>query len=133
MLAALFDCPNTHVVLGIRNHMRMRFYNQKYTNDIVAKAKTSRITGFDWQDIAQELDITLWKNLGKFQGRNNASERTFAVRIMRNKIFDLAKTANRQKRFIDSHHLLFSQLEETEAGLFQLESATPLLGVHEYE
>lgn len=111
----------------------MRFYNQKYTNDIVAKAKTSRVSGLDWEDIAQELDIALWKNLCKFQGRNNASERTFAIRIMRNKILDLVKSVNRQKRFLDSHHLLFSQLEETEVGLFQLESAVPVLGGMEYE
>ena len=113
--------------------MRIHFYNQKYAKDILGKAKTTTISGFEWQDIAQELDTALWKNLNKFQGRNNASERTFAIRIMRNKILDLAKSVNRQKRFLDSHHLLFSQLEETEAGLFQLESATPVLGGMEYE
>lgn len=111
--------------------MSINLYNQKYTNDIVGKAKTSHIAGLDWEDIAQELDIALWKNLDKFQGRNNASERTFAVRIMRNKILDLAKTVNRQKRFIDSHHLLFSQLEESEYGLFLLESARPIIDNYE--
>lgn len=113
--------------------MRIKFYNQKYVNDILGKAKTTTVPGLDWQDIAQEFDIALWKNLNKFQGRNNASERTFAVRIMRNKILDLVKTANRQKRFIDSHHFLFSQFEETEKGVFQLESAVPVLGNVQYE
>lgn len=111
----------------------MLFFNQKYASDILGKAKTTAIVGLEWQDIAQELDIALWKNLNKFQGRNNASERTFAIRIMRNKILDLAKGINRKKRYIDSHHLLFSQLEETVAGLSQLELAVPVLGGAEYE
>jgi RNA polymerase sigma factor (sigma-70 family) len=105
----------------------MQFYNKKYTNDIFWRAKKTRIPGLEWQDVAQELDITLWRNLGKFQGRNNSSERTFACRIMRNKIIDLAKGSNRQKRYLDSHHLLFSELEASESGHIELELAQPLL------
>lgn len=107
--------------------MRIHFYNQKYQNDILGKAKTTDISGLDWQDIAQELDIALWKNLNKFQGRNNSSERTFAQKIMRNKILDLAKAANRQKRKIDSYHYLFSQLELTENGQLLLDLALPII------
>lgn len=94
--------------------MRINLYNQKYTNDILGKAKTTSISGLEWQDIAQELDIALWKNLSKFQGRNGASERTFAQKIMKNRILDLAKFTDRQKRYIDSNHLLLSQFEEDE-------------------
>ena len=92
----------------------MRLYNFKYQDDILGKAKTSRIPNMEWQDVAQELDITLWQKLSKFQGRNNASERTFAVKVMRNKILDLVKFANRQKRFIDSYHLSLDELMERE-------------------
>ncbi|OGY51986.1 MAG: hypothetical protein A3A02_03435 [Candidatus Buchananbacteria bacterium RIFCSPLOWO2_01_FULL_39_33] len=92
----------------------MRLYNHKYQDDILGKAKTSRIPNMEWQDVAQELDITLWQKLSKFQGRNNASERTFAVKVMRNKILDLVKFANRQKRFIDSYHLSLDELMERE-------------------
>ena len=92
----------------------MRLYNFKYQDDILGKAKTYQIPSMEWQDVAQELDITLWQKLGKFQGRNNASERTFAVKVMRNKILDLAKFTNRQKRFIDSHHLSLDELMERE-------------------
>ena len=92
----------------------MRLYNSKYQDDILGKAKTSRIPSKEWQDIAQELDITLWQKLGKFQGRNNASERTFAIKVMRNKIVDLAKAANRQKRRIESYHLWLDELMEQE-------------------
>ncbi|MCL6096288.1 MAG: hypothetical protein M1444_01195 [Patescibacteria group bacterium] len=107
--------------------MKIHYYNQKYENDILGKAKTTHISGLDWEDIAQELDIALWKNLSKFQGRNNSSERTFAQKIMRNKILDLAKAANRQKRTIDSNHYLFSQLELTEFGQFLLDLAIPVI------
>ena len=92
----------------------MSLYNHKYQDDILGKAKTSRIPSMEWQDVVQELDITLWQKLGKFQGRNNASERTFAVKVMRNKILDLVKSANRQKRFIDSYHLSLDELMERE-------------------
>ena len=92
----------------------MRLYNHKYQDDILGKAKTSRIPNMEWQDVAQELDITLWQKLSKFQGRNNASERTFAVKVMRNKILDLVKFANRQKRFIDSYHLSLDELMKRE-------------------
>lgn len=94
--------------------MSMRLYNHKYQNDILGKAKTTRIPNMEWQDIAQELDIALWQKLSKFQGRNGASERTFAIKVMWNKITDLAKYANRQKRFIDSYHLSLDELMEKE-------------------
>lgn len=106
--------------------MRIRFFNNQYKNDILGKARTAHIPSMDWQDIAQELDIALWLNLSKFQGKNHSSERTFAVKIMQNKILDLVKAVNRQKRFFDSHHLVFSQLEETEAGQLKLDLARPI-------
>jgi len=92
----------------------MRLFNSKYQDDILGKAKTYNIPNMEWQDVAQELDIALWQNLSKFQGRNNASERTFAMKIMRNKIIDLAKAANRKKRMIDSYHLSLNELMERE-------------------
>jgi len=106
--------------------MRINFYNNKYAKDIVAKSKYYKVAGLDWQDIAQELDIALWKNLLKFEGRNSAKERTFAIHLMKNKILDLAKTAARQKRFIDSNHFVFSQLETTDEGQFLLDSGQKL-------
>lgn len=46
---------------------------------------------------------------------------------MRNKILDLAKAVNRQKRKIDSYHYLFSQLELTENGQLLLDLALPII------
>lgn len=99
------------------NYMSMKFFNTKYQNDIIGKAKTTNIPNMDWQDIAQELDIALWQNLPKFKGLNNASERTFAITVMRNKIIDLSKFANRQKRLIDSYHLSLDELMDKELSV----------------
>lgn len=106
--------------------MRMKFYNQKYADDILGKAKAANVPGYEWQDIAQEFDIALWKNLPKFQARNGANERTFVITVIRNKLLDLVKSVNRKKRRIDSYHSVFSRLEATEEGLFALECATPI-------
>lgn len=103
----------------------MQYYNQEYAADITAKAKTNFVPGMEWQDIAQELDIALWRALPKYQGRNQAKERTFAQTVMRNRIIDLKKAANCQKRQLDSYHLLFSELEESPAGHSMLENARP--------
>jgi len=84
-----------------------------YENDVVAKAKTYSIPNMDWEDIAQELRLAIWLNRNKFNPER-ASQRTFVIRIMRNKIIDLARTANRKKRFIDSYHLSLDELQEKE-------------------
>src|SRR3989344_4315196 len=93
-------------------HMSMRFH--VYERDIIAKSKFSTIPGFDWEDIAQELRIVLWQKLDLFKGKNGAQERTFANKVMNNKILDLAKFANRQKRKIDSYHISLDELLERE-------------------
>jgi DNA-directed RNA polymerase specialized sigma24 family protein len=87
------------------------YYNNQYAADIEGKAKTNFVPGLTWEDIAQELDIALWLGLKKYRGINGAKERTFALTIMRNRIIDLKKAANRQKRLVDSHHLVFSELK----------------------
>ncbi|MCX6734506.1 MAG: hypothetical protein NTZ25_01185 [Candidatus Peregrinibacteria bacterium] len=85
----------------------------RHEDDIVAKAKHFQIPGYDWEDIAQELRIALWRKLPKFLAKK-ASERTFADRIMRSRIIDLNRTANRQKRFLDNNHLSYEDLAEKE-------------------
>lgn len=104
----------------------MQYFNQQFSVDITARAKTTNIPGMEWQDVAQELDIALWKGLPKFRGQNKAHKRTFAWKIMRNRILDLHKASDRQKRFLDSHHLLFSELELTMSGQRYLDSARPI-------
>jgi len=111
-LVAFFVTDTLIWSLGITNHMSMRLYNSKYQNDILGKAKTSKIPNMGWEDIAQEFDIALWQKLSKFQGRNGASERTFAQRIMQTTLIDLSRGANRKKRIIDSNHLSMDELME---------------------
>jgi DNA-directed RNA polymerase specialized sigma24 family protein len=96
------------------------YYNDRYTNDIEAKAKSTQLPGMTWEDVAQELDIALWLGLPKFSGRNGATERTFAQTIMNNRVRDLKKAAWRQKRLIDARHLDFADLEATETGKMAL-------------
>jgi len=104
----------------------MAFFNTTYASLIEIKARTAIGTGLDPQDIAQELDVALWRGLPKFCGRNKASERTFAITIMNNRIRDLIKAAGRQKRYLDNNHLLFSEIEEWENGEMVLETAQPI-------
>ena len=92
------------------------YYNNQYKADIEGKAKTAEVPGMDWEDIAQELDIALWLGLSKHQGRNGASERTFAQVIMRNCIIDLRKAAFRDKRLANARCTTFSELELMEPG-----------------
>jgi len=99
------------------------YHNNQYAADIEGKAKTNYIPGMTWEDIAQELDIALWQGLPKFRGSNGAKERTFAQAVMRNRIIDLKKAAGRQKRLLDSNHLLFSELETTPSGRASIETA----------
>lgn len=92
--------------------MSMRF--TIYERDIVAKAKSSFVPSMEWEDIAQELRIALWQKLDRYEGKNGAKERTFVIAVMRNKVLDLIKAANRKKRLIDSYHLSLDELIEME-------------------
>lgn len=105
----------------------MRLYNTQFEKDILGKSKTYRIPGFEWQDIAQELDISLWQSLKKYDSKRGASVRTFAVRIMRNKILDLNKAVNRDKRRASTYATLFSELEPDEFEEAEIMLATTSL------
>ncbi len=59
-----------------------------YEEDIIAKAKSAHIPGMPGEDIAQEFRIAIWLAQRKFNPEL-ASARTFAVRIMDNKLIDL--------------------------------------------
>lgn len=134
LLAALFlfaTNPQESRKSSVLDPIKMKFFNDKYSGDIRGKARSFQIPNMGWEDVAQELDIALWRALSKFQGRNNASERTFALTVMRNRLFDLAKVTNRQKRILDSYHLVFSELQETERGCIRLERARSVLGAGE--
>jgi len=66
----------------------MRF--EDFESDIVAKAKSAHIPGMEWEDVAQEFRLALWLAERRFDPKR-ASARTFAVRIMNNKLIDLAR------------------------------------------
>ncbi len=63
---------------------------QDFEKDLVAKSKSTHIPGLDWEDIAQDLRITLWQKMSRYDPKRG-SPRTFAVKVMRNRIIDLAR------------------------------------------
>lgn len=83
-----------------------------FKNDITAKSKISYVKGMEWQDISQELFLHLWQKRDKFDP-TKASERTFVIRVITNKIRDLIRQANAQKRFADNNAISLEELMES--------------------
>jgi len=63
-----------------------------FEKDVVAKAKSVEIPNMEWKDIAQEFRLAIYQNQDRYNPKL-ASERTFAVRIMSNKLVDLMRKA----------------------------------------
>jgi hypothetical protein len=120
-LTAFFVLPDERSGVADKELQMKYYHNNQHKSDIEGKAKTTDIPGMTWEDIAQELDIALWRGLSKYQGKNGASERTFAQTIMRNCITDLRKAAFRDKRLVNARSITFSELELTDAGRALLE------------
>lgn len=57
---------------------------------IIAKAKTYHIKGMEWKDVAQELRIQIWLSYYTYNPKK-ASLRTWATRILQNRLSNLAK------------------------------------------
>lgn len=67
----------------------------KELNQIIEmKSKQSSIEGMNWEDVAQELRIEVWKKQKHFHN-GKSSHKTFANLIFRNKIIDLYRKHNR--------------------------------------
>jgi len=83
-----------------------------FQKEVKAKAKTYKIPGLDWEDIAQELNIHLWLKRDKYNPGRKASPKTFVQRILTNKLRDLARITKAKKRYIDYNHLSLEELME---------------------
>lgn len=59
-----------------------------------------RINGLDVNDVAQELRLHIWRKLDKYDP-NKASFKTWARRVMRNKLTDLAGRKESYKDMLD--------------------------------
>ncbi len=92
--------------------MKITLSASEFQKDIIAKSKSTHIPGMDWEDIAQELDIHVWQKRKKFDSAK-ASERTFVVRIITNKIRDMARRANAKKRTTDKNAVSLDELIES--------------------
>ena len=75
----------------------MRINIVDHQRDISAKARTARIIGMDWEDIAQEINLHILTIEGKYDPRKS-SPRTFIARVATNKIRDLIRRASAKKR-----------------------------------
>ena len=65
----------------------------------------------EWEDISQELFLHVWQKRDKFNP-SKSSERTFVIRIITNKIIDLIRKANAQKRFAENNAVSLDQMIE---------------------
>lgn len=99
---------------------------QEYEKDIIAKAKTYKVPGLDWEDVAQELRLHIWLKRDKFDPTRRVKEKTFVMSMLMNKIRDLRKHSNRQKRQLDIYHMTFSQVLAYEQGEELLDRAVPV-------
>jgi len=83
---------------------------KKFDKTIIKLAKTYTIKPLDWEDIAQELRVHLWKNREKYDP-NRAEFKNWAYILCRNKIRDLARYYKAKKRD-SSKDLSLEMLEE---------------------
>ncbi len=83
-----------------------------FQKEVQAKAKTYKISGLEWEDVAQELNIHIWLNRDKYNPGRKASVKTFIQRVLMNKLRDLARRAKAKKRYIDYNHLSLEELME---------------------
>jgi DNA-directed RNA polymerase specialized sigma24 family protein len=65
--------------------------------DIKAKSKCWHIKGYDQEDLEQEMRLYLWIRLDIYNP-NRSSIRTFADRVMTNRLKNLLRDSLRQKR-----------------------------------
>ncbi len=91
----------------------MRINILKFQNDVIAKAKTYSISGMTWEDTAQEIFLQLCRVVSRFNP-DKASERTFIQRVATNKVRDLARRTNAQKRYLDTHAISLEEEREKE-------------------
>ncbi len=78
--------------------MEHDYITTQYYLRIQEKAKYEHISGFTQEEIVDELYIVLFEAIPKFEGRNGATEKTFAEGVMRKKIIDLRRYAGTKKR-----------------------------------
>lgn len=90
---------------------------EDFIDDAKYKARRVSISGMEAVDVEQELLTHLWLRRSSFDLRR-ASARTFANRLMDNKIRDLIRHAQAQKRYLDNNHLSLERLIE-EGGDFE--------------
>ena len=68
---------------------------EEFEPTIIKLAKTYNIPPLEWEDIAQELRVQLWLKRDQFNPQKSAYQ-TWATKVCKNKIKDLAKKYSRE-------------------------------------
>ena len=82
----------------------------KYEKYILYRAYQCKVPLIPPEDVAQELRITLWKALDKYD-KGKAKEVTYAITVLNNKIIDLKRRAFRDVRKADLFSISLDELE----------------------
>ena len=77
---------------------------EQFDPTIIKLAKTYRIEPLEWQDLAQELRIHLWLKRSQYNPQKSAYQ-TWATKICKNKIKDLAKKYSKEIKTISLDEL----------------------------
>ena len=80
---------------------------------IIAEAHLHDIPGMDWQDIAQEIRIHLWNKFDLFDVKKS-SFKTWANRVMKNRIKNLIRDANTKSHQYINRAISIEELQEKE-------------------
>ena len=77
---------------------------KQFEPTIIKLAKTYNIPPLTWEDIAQELRLHLWLKRGQYDPKKSAYQ-TWATKVCRNKIKDLAKKYSKEIKTISLEEL----------------------------
>lgn len=77
---------------------------QQFEPTIIKLAKTYNIPPLEWQDIAQELRLHLWLKREQYNPQKSAYQ-TWATRVCKNKIKDLAKKYGKEIKTVSLEEL----------------------------
>jgi RNA polymerase sigma factor (sigma-70 family) len=79
------------------------------------------IPNWEMDDLAQELRLHLWKKLDRYDPAKSTFK-SWSKRILRNKVIDLIRTANKQGHdFLDNPNRCYPTIENIQPNYFELE------------
>ncbi len=105
-------------------------YLKEIEPDIKGKSRTYRIWGLDLEDVAQELRIHLMNKFDLFDPKK-ASFRTWANRVMRNKLTNMARDVKWEENITNASDLLDEEGESYYENLGEEDEILKNFGTNE--